>query len=111
MRIHCFWVVPLGGTQSVEGQNNNKSNTKQLFYEVDELNIPTQKFNFFVMFRDGFKAMTLGRTLWLLVIIKLIVMFLILKPVFFPNFLNSRFDNTKDKSDYVIEELVRKSGE
>lgn len=62
------------------------------------------KFNFFTMFRDGFKRMTLGKTLWILVIIKLLIMFLILKP-FFPNFLNSNFDDNKSKGDYVGEQL------
>lgn len=63
------------------------------------------KFNFFTMFRDGFKKMTLGKTLWTLVIIKLIIMFLILKPFFFPSFLNSNFDNDKEKGDYVSKQL------
>jgi len=67
------------------------------------------KFNFFTMFRDGLKEMTLGKTLWAIVIIKLIIMFLILRPFFFPNFLNSKFDDDKSKSDYVTEELIRRS--
>lgn len=69
----------------------------------------SQRFNFFTMFRDGFKNMTLGKTLWTLVIIKLIIMFLILRPFFFPNFLNSKFDNTESKADYVTEELIKRS--
>jgi len=68
-----------------------------------------QKFNFFTMFRDGFKNMTLGKTLWVLVIIKLVIMFLILRPFFFPNYLNSRFDNPESKSDYVREQLLREN--
>lgn len=66
------------------------------------------RFNFFTMFRDGFKHMTLGKTLWTLVIIKLIIMFLILKPFFFPNFLNSNFDDSKSKGDYVGEQLYER---
>lgn len=67
------------------------------------------KFNFFTMFKDGFKNMTLGKTLWTIVIIKLIIMFLILRPFFFPNYLGSKFDDNQSKSDYVSEELVNKS--
>lgn len=67
------------------------------------------KFNFFTMFRDGFKSMTIGKTLWAIVIIKLIIMFLILRPFFFPNFLNSKFDDKQSKADYVSEELVNTS--
>ena len=74
-----------------------------------EDNLP--KFNFFTMFRDGFKSMTLGKILWTLVIIKLIIMFIILKPIFFPNFLNSKFDDDKSKADYVNEQLINRSTE
>lgn len=63
------------------------------------------------MFRDGFKSMTLGKTLWTLVIIKLIIMFLILKPIFFPNFLNSKFDDDESKAEYVKEQLIQRSKE
>lgn len=69
------------------------------------------RFNFFTMFRDGFKNMTLGKTLWTLVIIKLIIMFLILKPIFFPNFLSSKFDDDKSKGDYVGEQLIERLNE
>ena len=63
------------------------------------------------MFRDGFKNMTLGKTLWTIVIIKLAIMFLILRPIFFPNFLNSKFDDKQSKADYVSKELIEKSKE
>jgi hypothetical protein len=69
----------------------------------------TPKFNFFTMFRDGFKSMTLGKTLWTIVIIKLIIMFLILRPFFFPDYLNSKFDDNQRKADYVSEELIKTS--
>lgn len=68
----------------------------------------TTKFNFFIMFKDGFKRMTLGKTLWALVIIKLIITFLILKPFFFPNFLDSNFDDSKSKGNYVGEQLYKR---
>ena len=35
---------------------------------------------------DGFREMTLGRTLWAIILIKLFVMFFILKLFFFPSF-------------------------
>ncbi|NDW10766.1 DUF4492 domain-containing protein [Dysgonomonas sp. 520] len=68
-----------------------------------------RKFNWFSMFWDGFRNMTtLGKTLWILVIIKLCIMFFILKPFFFPNFLNSRFDDKESKADYVRQELINR---
>lgn len=72
------------------------------------MNENIQKFNFFTMFWEGFKGMTLGRTLWILVIIKLCIMFLILRPFFFPNFLNSKFKDADSKVEYVSHELTNR---
>lgn len=66
------------------------------------------RFNFFTMFIDGFKSMTLGRILWIIVVVKLCIMFLILKPFFFPNFLNSKADSPQDKAEYVRKELTQR---
>jgi hypothetical protein len=63
--------------------------------------------NIWQFYLEGFKSMTLGRTLWLIILIKLIVMFLILRPLFFPNFLNANaVDGQKD--DYVGNELIER---
>ena len=67
------------------------------------------KFNWFKMFWEGFTNMTtLGKTLWITVIIKLIFMFFILKPIFSPNLLNKTYDNATDKADHVRKELIKK---
>ncbi len=61
----------------------------------------------FLFYYEGFKSMTVGKSLWIIILIKLFIMFVVLKIFFFPNFLNSKFDNKKDKADYVIEELTK----
>lgn len=38
----------------------------------------------FYFYRDGFREMTIGRTLWAIILIKLFVMFFILKLFFLP---------------------------
>lgn len=53
--------------------------------------------------------MTVGKTLWALVLIKLFIMFAILKVFFFPNFLNTNFDTDQDKANHVGNKLVEKS--
>ena len=53
--------------------------------------------------------MTLGRTLWAIVLIKLFIMFAILKVFFFPNFLNSKFEKEEDRANYVKSELIDRS--
>ncbi len=39
------------------------------------------------LYYDGFRKMTLGRTLWIIIAIKLFIMFFILKIFFFPNYI------------------------
>jgi hypothetical protein len=58
-------------------------------------------------YRDGFRQMTVGRTLWKIIFIKLFIMFAILKPFFFPNFLATQFTTNAQRADYVIEQLTQ----
>ncbi len=59
---------------------------------------------------DGFRSMTLGRTLWLIILVKLFIMFFILRLFFFPRFLNT--DVVKgEKEDYVSGELINRATE
>ncbi len=57
---------------------------------------------------DGFRNMTIGRILWLIILIKLFVIFFVLKVFFFPDFLD-RVATDSDKDDYVSEELIIRS--
>lgn len=43
----------------------------------------------FHLYYDGFRTMTLGKTLWAVILIKLAIIFLVLKLFFFPNYINS----------------------
>lgn len=62
-------------------------------------------------YMDGFRNMTVGWTLWKVIIIKLIIMFGVLKLFFFPNFLNSQFSTDEQKADYVLEQITVLSGQ
>jgi hypothetical protein len=61
----------------------------------------------YTFYRDGFKGMVLGKKLWKIILIKLFVMFVILKLFFFPNFLNTKFNTDQEKGDYVLEQITR----
>jgi hypothetical protein len=52
--------------------------------------------------------MTLGKTLWLIILIKLFIMFFVLKLFFFPNFLNSRPEG-ESKEEFVGKELINRA--
>lgn len=58
---------------------------------------------------DGFTHMTVGRTLWTVILIKLAIMFLVLKLFFFPDFLNKNAPDG-DKAGYVTEQMTKRSG-
>ncbi|MDR0737967.1 MAG: DUF4492 domain-containing protein [Prevotellaceae bacterium] len=62
----------------------------------------------FRFYWDGFRSMTIGKTLWMIILIKLFVMFVILKIFFFPNYLG-KFDNSSDKQEYVSGELIQRA--
>lgn len=59
-----------------------------------------------MFYYEGFKSMTLGKTLWALIIIKLFIMFVVLKLFFFPNILQKNFKTDKERSEHVIEQLT-----
>lgn len=56
------------------------------------------------LYYDGFRSMTLGRTLWAIILIKLFIIFVVLKLFFFPDFLKQHADG--DKAGYVATELT-----
>ena len=66
--------------------------------------LPRKILKFYV---DGFRSMTVGKTLWIIIGIKLFIMFAILKLFFFPNFLKTNFDTDTERSDYIIEQLTK----
>lgn len=57
---------------------------------------------------SGFKAMREGRVLWLIILIKLFVLFFILRLFFFPDFLG-HLGSDEEKADYVSRELFERS--
>ena len=61
----------------------------------------------FYLYYDGFRTMTFGRTLWIIIIVKLFIMFAILKLFFFPDILKSKFTSDEDRGEYVIEQLTK----
>ncbi|MEI8224890.1 MAG: DUF4492 domain-containing protein [Bacteroidota bacterium] len=61
----------------------------------------------FRFYYDGFRNMSnWGRKVWIIIIIKLFIMFAILKIFFFPDFLKTKYDNDKQRSEYVLDQLI-----
>ena len=68
--------------------------------------LPRRVVRFYV---DGFRSMTVGRSLWALIIIKVAILFLVFKLFFFRDELATRYDTDTERADAVRQELVSRS--
>ena len=59
----------------------------------------------FDLYYDGFRNMRLGRTLWAIILIKLFIIFVVLKIFFFPNFLKEHAEKGAEP-EYVATEMI-----
>ena len=65
--------------------------------------IPLKIWRFYM---EGFRSMTLGKTLWAIILIKLFIMFFILRLFLFPNILQQKYDTDEERANQVIENLI-----
>lgn len=61
-------------------------------------------FNFYI---EGFRRMTWGKTLWLLILIKLFLIFFIMKFFFFSDNIEHKFKTDEEKSMHILENLTK----
>jgi hypothetical protein len=59
----------------------------------------------FDLYYDGFRHMTLGRTLWAIIIVKLIIIFAVLKVFFFPNYIKQHAEEGSEDA-FVATEII-----
>ena len=72
--------------------------------QKDSSSLFTRIFRFYY---DGFTTMSSwGRKVWIIILVKLFIMFLILKVFFFPDFLKKNFENDAQRSEYVLDQLT-----
>ena len=58
-------------------------------------------------YHEGFSNLPRwGKQVWLVILIKLFVMFVVLKIFFFPNFLKTNFNTDSERSEHVLENLT-----
>ena len=57
---------------------------------------------------DGFRSMTVGKTLWIIILLKIFIFFIVMKLLFFPNILKSDFNTDEERAEHVRNELLRK---
>ena len=56
---------------------------------------------------NGFRSMRTGRTLWAIILIKLVIIFGFLKIIFFPDYLHTNFANDEERAAHVSENITR----
>lgn len=57
---------------------------------------------------DGFRNLSgWGKKLWIIILLKGIVIFVLMKFLFFPNVLNQNYDTDAERSNHVLETLTK----
>ncbi len=57
-------------------------------------------------YSDGFRNMTWGKKLWGIILLKLFIMFAILRLFFFPDLLKRDFTTDEERSNHVLEQMT-----
>ena len=58
-------------------------------------------------YTDGFRNLSSwGRSVWIIILIKLFIMFAIIRLFFMPDVLKKNFETDRDRSDHVLENLT-----
>lgn len=58
------------------------------------------------LYADGFRNMTVGRYLWVIILAKLVVLFLVFKLFFFPNILERDYATDEERAQAVRSHLT-----
>ncbi|MBN1107509.1 MAG: DUF4492 domain-containing protein [Bacteroidales bacterium] len=73
--------------------------------ENDAPGLLTRIFRFYY---EGFTNMSSwGRKVWIIIIIKLFLIFVVLKIFFFPDFLSRNYENDEQRSEYVLDQITK----
>lgn len=98
-------------------KRNNKPTVKEIVNNNEQATsgeslVPLKK-GFFPkliqLWKEGLRSMTWGKPLWILNIIKLLILFGVLRLFFFPNFLKEQSKTKEGRQEYVRNELVNRA--
>lgn len=95
MGSHTYANTQTDRQKEVTNQQGKSNKVKQKIVKI---------VNFYY---EGFRNMTIGRSLWVLIIIKLFIMFAILKLFFFPDKLETEYSTDVERADAVRSTLMK----
>jgi len=81
--------------------------SRLLFLKVAHFKINQLGKGIISFYVEGFRSMKLGRTLWAIIMIKLLIMFGVLKIFFFPDYLHENFTTDMERADHVSSSLTQ----
>jgi hypothetical protein len=55
---------------------------------------------------EGFRGMTWGRRLWGIILLKLFIMFVLLRLFFFPDLLKRDFNSDEERARHVLQQMT-----
>ncbi len=79
--------------------------------EATVMSIITILKNIALFYIEGFRNMRVGKKLWLIIGIKFILFFVIMKLLFFPNILKENFTDDTQRAEYILNNLTQQGEE
>jgi hypothetical protein len=62
------------------------------------------------LYREGFRSMRLGRLLWKIILLKLVLLYALAR-FWFPDYLRTNFTSDRARAEHVMHELTRTVGD
>ena len=60
------------------------------------------------LYYEGFRSMTVGKTLWIIILVKVFIFFVVMKLLFFPNLLKKNYSTDEERASHVRTELINR---
>lgn len=60
------------------------------------------------LYVDGFRSMTVGKKLWIIILIKLFIIFFVFKLFFFPDILSRDYDSDEQRAEAVRNSMLNR---
>lgn len=92
--------------RTVKGHESDYNKTRVNRLQIDMRGVGFIK-HIYRFYRDGFRSMDVGRTLWVVIIVKIVIIFAVVRLFFMPDTLSEKAAGGS-KADYVSTQLTEK---
>jgi Domain of unknown function (DUF4492) len=81
--------------------------SRLLFLKLGLVTVQKLLHRIVTFYADGFRNMKLGWTLWAIILIKMLIIFGVLKIFFFPNYLEVNFSSDQERAEHVFTNITQ----